>query len=72
MRKISVVLTEFEAAALEELARRADNSVEEAAAKAIRFVLREVTDWALHRAHHSANGGERRWCVATPCPEKSA
>jgi len=72
MRKISVVLTEFEAAALEELARRADISVEEAAAKAIRFVLREVTDWALHRAHHSANGGERRWCVATPCPEKSA
>jgi hypothetical protein len=66
MRKISVVLTEPEAAALEELARRAGISVEEAAAKAVRFVLREVTDWALHRARQSTNGGEERWFVVTP------
>jgi hypothetical protein len=71
MRKISVVLTEPEAAALEELARQADISVEEAVAKAIRFVLREVTDWALHRARRNANGGEERWCVAMPF-QKSA
>jgi hypothetical protein len=38
--------------------------VEEAAAKAVRFVLKEVADWALHRARRSANGGEERWCVA--------
>ena len=66
MRKISIVLTEPEAAALEELARRAGISVEEAAAKAVRFVLREVTDWALHCARQSADGGEERWCVAMP------
>jgi len=71
MRKISVVLTEPEAAALEELARRAGISMEEAATKAVRFVLREVTDWALHRARRSANGGEERWCVVTPF-QKSA
>jgi hypothetical protein len=63
MREISIVLTEPEAAALEELARRAGISVEEAAAKAVRFVLREVTDWALYRVRQSANGGEERWCV---------
>jgi hypothetical protein len=40
--------------------------VEEAAAKAVRFVLREVTDWALHRARQNADGGEERWCVAMP------
>jgi hypothetical protein len=66
MRKISIVLTEPEAAALEELARRAGISVEEAAAKAVRFVVKEVTDWALRRARQSANGGEERWCVAMP------
>jgi hypothetical protein len=66
MREISVALTELEAAALEELARRAGISVEEAAAKAVRFVLREVTDWALHRARQNADGGEERWCVAMP------
>jgi hypothetical protein len=66
MRKISVVLTEPEAAALEELARRAGISVEEAAAKAVRFVLREVTDWALYCVRRSTNGGEERWCVAMP------
>ena len=71
MRKIAVVLTEPEAAALEELARQADISVEEAVAKAIRFVLREVTDWALNRARRSANGGEERWRVVTPF-QKSA
>jgi hypothetical protein len=71
MRKISIVLTEPEAAALEELARRAGISVEEAAAKAVRFVLREVTDWALHRARQNANGGEERWRVVTPF-QKSA
>jgi len=66
MREISIVLTELEAAALEELARRAGISVEEAAAKAVRFVVREVTDWVLHRARQSANGGEERWFVITP------
>jgi len=66
MREIPVVLTEPEAAALEELARRAGISVEEAAAKAVRFVLREVADWALHRARQNADGGEERWCVAMP------
>jgi hypothetical protein len=71
MREISVVLTEPEAAALEELARRAGISVEEAAAKAVRFVLKEVTDWALHRARRSANGGEERWCVVTPFPKSA-
>jgi hypothetical protein len=71
MREISVILTEPEAAALEELARRANISVEEAAAKAVRFVLKEVTDWALHRARRSANGGEERWCAVTPFPESA-
>jgi hypothetical protein len=66
MRKISVVLTEPEAAALEELARRADISVEEAAAKAVRFVLKEAMDWARSCARKDANGGEERWCVAMP------
>jgi hypothetical protein len=45
--------------------------VEEAAAKAVRFVLREVIDRALHRARRSANGGEERWRVVTPF-QKSA
>jgi hypothetical protein len=71
MREISIVLTEPEATALEELARRAGISVEEAAAKAVRFVLREVTDWALHRARKNANGGEERWCVVTPFPKSA-
>jgi hypothetical protein len=71
MRKVSVVLTEPEAAALEELARRAGISVEEAAAKAVRFVLREVTDWALHRARRNANGGEDRWCAVMPFRESA-
>jgi len=71
MREISVVLTEPEAAALEELARRTGISVEEAAAKAVRFVLREVIDWALYRAGRSTNGGEARWCVVTPFPKSA-
>jgi hypothetical protein len=66
MREISVVLTEPEAAALEELARRAGISVEEAAAKAVRFVLKEAMDWARSCARKNANGGEERWCVAMP------
>jgi hypothetical protein len=45
--------------------------VEEAAAKAVRFVLREVTDWALHCARRSANGGEERWCAVTPFPKSA-
>jgi len=64
MRKISVVLTEPEAAALEELARRAGISVEEAAAKAVRFVLREAVDRA--RSCARKNGGEEQWFVVTP------
>jgi len=66
MREISVVLTEPEAAALEELARRAGISVEEAAAKAVRFIVREAMDWARSCARKNANGGEERWCVAMP------
>jgi hypothetical protein len=66
MREISIVLTEPEAAALEELARRAGISVEEAAAKAVRFVVREAMDWARSCARRSANGGEERWRVVTP------
>jgi len=71
MRKISFVLTEPEAAALEELARRANISVEEAAAKAVRFVVREAMDWARSRAHKIANGGEERWFVVTPFPKSA-
>jgi hypothetical protein len=71
MRKISVVLTEPEAAALEELARRAGISVEEAVAKAVRFVVREVTDLAFHRARRNANGGEDRWCAVMPFRESA-
>jgi hypothetical protein len=66
MREISVVLTEPEAAALEELARRAGISVEEAAAKAVRFVLKEAMDWAHSCARKNADGGEERWRVVTP------
>jgi hypothetical protein len=66
MREISVVLTEPEAAALEELARRAGISVEEAAAKAVRFVLSEVTHWALQRARKNAHGGDGSWCATMP------
>jgi hypothetical protein len=66
MREISVVLTEPEAAALEELARRAGISVEEAAAKAVRFVLKEAMGWARSCARKNADGGEERWCVAMP------
>jgi hypothetical protein len=66
MREISIVLTEPEAAALEELARRAGISVEEAAAKAVRFVLKEAMDWAHSCARKNADGGEGRWCVAMP------
>jgi hypothetical protein len=66
MREISIVLTEPEAAALEELAQRAGISVEEAAAKAVRFVVREAMDWARSCARENANGGEERWCVVTP------
>jgi hypothetical protein len=66
MRKISVVLTEPEAAALEELAQRAGISVEEAAAKAVRFVLKEAMDWAHSCARKNADGGEERWRVVTP------
>ena len=66
MREISIVLTEPEAAALEELARRAGISVQEAAAKAIRFVLKEAMDWARSCARKGADGGEERWCVAMP------
>jgi hypothetical protein len=66
MREISIVLTEPEAAALEELARRANISVEEAAVKAVRFVLKEAMDWARFCARKNANGGEERWCVAMP------
>jgi hypothetical protein len=71
MREISVVLTEPEAAALEELARRANISVEEAAAKAIRFVLKEAMDWARSCAHKNMNGGEERWCAVTPFPKSA-
>jgi predicted dinucleotide-utilizing enzyme len=71
MREISIVLTEPEAAALEELARRADISVEEAAAKAVRFVLKEAMDWARSCARKNANGGEERWCVVTPFPKSA-
>jgi predicted dinucleotide-utilizing enzyme len=71
MREISVVLTEPEAAALEELARRAGISVEEAAAKAVRFIVREAMDWARSCARRSASGGEERWRVVTPF-QKSA
>ena len=42
MVKICVTLSEVEAACLEELAREAGISVEEAARRAIRHVLREV------------------------------
>ena len=66
MREISIVLTEPEAAALEELARRAGISVQEAAAKAIRFVLKEAMDWARSCARKNADGGEERWCAVTP------
>jgi hypothetical protein len=66
MREISIVLTEPEAAALEELARRANISVEEAAAKAVRFVLKEAMDWAHSCARKNADGGEERWRVVTP------
>jgi hypothetical protein len=66
MREISIVLTEPEAAALEELAQRANISVEEAAAKAVRFVLKEAMDWARSCARKNADGGEERWCVAMP------
>jgi hypothetical protein len=71
MREISVVLTEPEAAALEELARRAGISVEEAAAKAVRFVLKEAMDWARSCARKNADGGEERWCVVTPFPKSA-
>jgi hypothetical protein len=71
MREISVVLTEPEAAALEELARQAGISVEEAAAKAVRFVLKEAMDWAYSRARKNANGGEEQWCAVTPFPESA-
>jgi hypothetical protein len=71
MREISVVLTEPEAAALEELARRAGISVEEAAAKAVRFVLKEAMDWAHSCARKNADGGEERWRVVTPFPKSA-
>jgi len=42
MQEIKVVLTEPEAQCLRELAERAGISVEEAASKAVRYVLKEV------------------------------
>jgi hypothetical protein len=71
MREISIVLTEPEAIALEELARRANISVEEAAAKAVRFVLKEAMDWARSCARKNANGGEERWRAVTPFPKSA-
>jgi hypothetical protein len=71
MREIPVVLTEPEAAALEELARRAGISVEEAAVKAVRFVLKEAMDWARSCARKNANGGEDRWCAVMPFRESA-
>jgi len=64
MQEIKVVLTEPEAQCLRELAQQAGIGIEEAAKRAIRYVLREVASINLRSYQHLnetlRKGGEQR------------
>ena len=66
MQEVRITLTEVEAAYLRELAEQVGISIEEAALRAVRYVIKELVPFQnilerYCRVSEISQGGEQRW-----------